>query len=145
MKQALVRLWHNPVARNPVKALFIGAIRGYQEFISPGLPGRCKYYPSCSQYAIDAIREYGAARGVVLAGWRILRCNPLSYGGYDPASRQRLFPTRCSHAPKAHTHAAMAASTGAAPSTASAAPSAAPASAALPATTAASGRQGLGS
>jgi uncharacterized protein len=77
--------------RNPVKALIIGAIRLYQIVISPGLPGRCKFYPSCSQYAIDAIKEYGAARGSVLAAWRILRCNPLSYGGYDPVSRQKLF------------------------------------------------------
>ena len=54
-------------SRNPMKALFIGAIRLYQLVISPGLPGRCKFYPSCSQYAIDAISEYGAARGSVLA------------------------------------------------------------------------------
>lgn len=80
--------------RNPVRALFIGAIRGYQLAISPGLPGRCKFYPSCSQYALDAIKEYGAARGVVLGAWRILRCNPLSYGGYDPVSRQKLFGKR---------------------------------------------------
>lgn len=78
-------------AGNPVKALFLGLIRFYQVVISPGLPSRCKYYPSCSQYALDAVREYGAFKGFVLAGWRILRCNPLSYGGYDPVSRQRLF------------------------------------------------------
>jgi putative membrane protein insertion efficiency factor len=83
--------------RNPVRALLIGVIRAYQLVISPGLPGRCKFYPSCSQYALDAIREYGPARGFVLAVWRILRCNPLSYGGYDPVSRQKLFATRCSH------------------------------------------------
>jgi len=80
--------------RNPVRALFLGAIRGYQLVISPGLPTRCKFYPSCSQYALDAIKQYGAARGVVLGAWRILRCNPLSYGGYDPVSRQRLFGKR---------------------------------------------------
>jgi uncharacterized protein len=80
--------------RNPVRALFIGAIRAYQLVISPGLPGRCKFYPSCSQYALDAVKEYGPARGVVLGAWRILRCNPLSYGGYDPVSRQRLFGKR---------------------------------------------------
>lgn len=80
--------------RNPVKALFVGVIRFYQVVISPGLAGRCKYYPSCSQYALDAVREYGAARGFVLAAWRVMRCNPLSYGGYDPVSRQRLFRAR---------------------------------------------------
>jgi hypothetical protein len=82
------------VLRNPIRALFVGLIRAYQLILSPGLPGRCKYYPSCSQYALDAVKEYGALRGVVLAGWRILRCNPLSYGGYDPVSRQRLFARR---------------------------------------------------
>jgi putative membrane protein insertion efficiency factor len=92
MKQASLTFLHNPL-----KALFIAAIRGYQVVISPGLPGRCKYYPSCSQYAIDAIGEYGAMRGFVLSAWRILRCNPLSFGGYDPVSRQKLFAPRCSH------------------------------------------------
>ncbi len=92
--------------RNPVKALFIGAIRGYQLVISPGLPGRCKFYPSCSQYGIDAIREYGAARGVILAAWRILRCNPLSYGGYDPVSRQKIFARKCPHDGGTHTNSA---------------------------------------
>lgn len=89
MKQALLT-----TVRNPVRALFIGATRGYQLVISPGLPGRCKFYPSCSQYALDAVKEYGAVRGLVLGAWRILRCNPLSYGGYDPVSRQKLFGAR---------------------------------------------------
>jgi uncharacterized protein len=92
VKQALLT-----TLRNPVRALLIGAIRGYQLVISPGLPGRCKFYPSCSQYTLDAVKEYGAFRGAVLGAWRILRCNPLSYGGYDPVSRQRLFATHCSH------------------------------------------------
>jgi uncharacterized protein len=78
-----------------VKAFVIEAIRAYQVFISPGLPGRCKYYPSCSQYGLEAVTEYGVVRGLVLAAWRILRCNPLSYGGYDPVSRQKLFAPRC--------------------------------------------------
>ena len=93
--------------RNPVKGLFIGAIRAYQVFISPGLLGRCKYYPSCSQYAIDAMRDYGVVRGSVLAAWRILRCNPLSHGGYDPVSRQKLFATRCSQRDSPHPDAAL--------------------------------------
>ncbi len=66
----------------------------YRRLISPALPRRCKYEPTCSQYAIDAVRELGAARGVVLATWRVLRCNPWSHGGYDPVSAQRLFPVR---------------------------------------------------
>jgi putative membrane protein insertion efficiency factor len=88
--------------RNPIRALFMGLIRAYQLVLSPGLPGRCKYYPSCSQYALDAVREYGAL-GAVLAGWRILRCNPLSYGGYDPISRQKLFAPRPAHGSAAGT------------------------------------------
>ena len=66
-------------------------IRGYRALVSPLLGPRCKYHPSCSQYALDALREYGLARGVVLAGWRLLRCNPWSHGGLDPVSRQTLF------------------------------------------------------
>lgn len=80
--------------RNPARTLLVWVLRGYQVFISPGLPGRCKYYPSCSQYAIDALKEYGVLRGFVLASWRLLRCNPLSYGGYDPVCRQTLFAPR---------------------------------------------------
>lgn len=79
---------------NPARTLLVWVLRGYQTFISPGLPGRCKYYPSCSQYAIDAFMEYGVLRGLVLASWRILRCNPLSYGGYDPVHRQTVFAHR---------------------------------------------------
>ena len=54
--------------------------------------GTCKYHPSCSQYAIDALREFGLVRGAVLAGWRLLRCNPWSLGGVDYARDQSLFP-----------------------------------------------------
>ena len=66
-------------------------IRLYQRVISPALPRRCKYEPTCSAYAAEAIRTYGPLRGVVLAVWRVLRCNPFSHGGYDPVSEQRLF------------------------------------------------------
>ena len=63
----------------------------YQKLISPALPRRCKYEPTCSRYAVQAIRRYGVLRGLVLAGWRLLRCNPWSYGGYDPVDAQRVF------------------------------------------------------
>ena len=56
--------------------------------------GSCKYHPSCSQYALDAFRAHGLAKGVVLAGWRLLRCNPWSHGGVDYVSQQTLFATR---------------------------------------------------
>jgi uncharacterized protein len=71
-------------------------VRGYRLLVSPLVPatvgGRCKYHPSCSQYALDALREFGLARGLVLAVWRLLRCNPWSRGGVDYAHDQRVFP-----------------------------------------------------
>jgi uncharacterized protein len=66
-------------------------IRLYQRTISPALPRRCKYEPTCSAYAAEALRRHGALRGLALAAWRLLRCNPFSHGGYDPVSAQRLF------------------------------------------------------
>ena len=74
-------------------------IRAYQRVISPALPQRCKYHPSCSAYALQAIRSYGILRGLVLAGWRLLRCNPWSHGGLDPVEEQRLFRPREAHRP----------------------------------------------
>lgn len=72
----------------------IAPVIAYQRFVSPALPRRCKYEPTCSAYAVGAIRRYGILRGLVLAGWRLLRCNPWSHGGYDPVEAQRLFPSR---------------------------------------------------
>ena len=62
----------------------MAAIRFYRRRISPCMPPCCKYYPTCSQYALEAIGRYGALKGGALALWRILRCNPFSRGGYDP-------------------------------------------------------------
>ena len=76
----------------------IALLRGYQRWISPLLGARCKYYPSCSEYAVQAIGRYGMLRGSVLAAWRLLRCNPFSHGGYDPVTDQTLFRRH------AHTH-----------------------------------------
>src|SRR4029079_17884905 len=53
-------------------------------------PRRCKYHPTCSAYAMQAVERYGILRGAVLAAWRLLRCNPFSHGGYDPVTAQRL-------------------------------------------------------
>jgi hypothetical protein len=72
-------------------------IRFYRRFLSPALPRRCKYEPSCSVYALSALRSYGIARGTLLAGWRVLRCNPFSHGGYDPLEAQTLFRPRLLH------------------------------------------------
>jgi putative membrane protein insertion efficiency factor len=63
----------------------------YQRLISPALPRRCKYEPTCSRYAVQAIGRFGILRGLVLAAWRLLRCNPFSHGGFDPVEAQRLF------------------------------------------------------
>ena len=62
----------------------IWMIRWYQRSISPSLGANCKYLPTCSQYAVEAIAKYGALKGGLMAVWRILRCNPFSRGGYDP-------------------------------------------------------------
>ena len=75
-----------------MKMVLIGPIRVYQRWISPGLPARCKYYPSCSEYAVQAVQSYGILRGTVLAAWRILRCNPFSHGGYDPVPTRDSSP-----------------------------------------------------
>jgi uncharacterized protein len=83
-----------PSASRAVRALRVVAtapIIVYQRVVSPAIPRRCKYEPTCSRYAVDAIREYGILKGAVLAAWRVLRCNPWSYGGYDPVEAQRLF------------------------------------------------------
>jgi uncharacterized protein len=74
-----------------LRTLAIAPVRLYQRAISPALPARCKYYPSCSEYAVGAIRRYGFLRGSVLAAWRLLRCNPWSHGGVDPVEQQTLF------------------------------------------------------
>jgi putative membrane protein insertion efficiency factor len=79
-----------------VRKLLVAPIRGYQRFISPALPRRCKYHPTCSEYAVQAIRTYGVLRGLVLAAWRLLRCNPWSHGGFDPVEAQTIFRTRTS-------------------------------------------------
>jgi len=67
-----------------VKRIVLAPVRAYSRWISPHLPRRCKYEPTCSAYAIEAVERFGVIRGTVLACWRILRCNPFSHGGFDP-------------------------------------------------------------
>ncbi|WP_084039016.1 membrane protein insertion efficiency factor YidD [Demequina sp. NBRC 110053] len=80
------------------RLVLIGLIRAYQVTVSPLLGPRCKYYPSCSHYGLEAVRRHGAVTGVVLAAWRVLRCNPWSHGGVDdvPHAGEPLF--------RRHTH-----------------------------------------
>jgi putative membrane protein insertion efficiency factor len=79
-----------------LRKLVVFPIRIYQTVFSPALGQRCKYYPSCSEYAAQAIERFGILRGLILACWRLLRCNPWSHGGFDPVEQQRLFKTRAS-------------------------------------------------
>jgi uncharacterized protein len=74
-----------------VKYVGIGGVYLYRYTFGALLPATCKYHPSCSQYAIDALHRYGLVRGSILAGWRLLRCNPWSHGGVDKVENQRLF------------------------------------------------------
>lgn len=72
-----------PRRRGLLARLLLGGVRVYQRFISPLSPPRCRFYPSCSSYAVLAIEKHGAVRGTRLAVWRVLRCNPWNSGGVD--------------------------------------------------------------
>ena len=67
-----------------LKKILIAMIRGYQKYISPAFPRHCRFEPTCSQYAIEAIQKHGLWKGTGLAAWRIIRCNPFCKSGYDP-------------------------------------------------------------
>lgn len=67
-----------------MKRLLLGLIAAYQRWLSPARGRRCRYEPTCSAYAAEAIARFGGARGLLLAAWRLLRCNPFSHGGFDP-------------------------------------------------------------
>lgn len=89
------------IARIPARLLLL-AVRGYQLFISPMTPPTCRFYPSCSQYAVIAPQRHGAIRGTYLAVWRVLRCNPWNPGGVDdvppaPHSHRHLDAASSAH------------------------------------------------
>jgi uncharacterized protein len=75
----------------PLRSAVLASINAYQRVVSPATPRHCKYEPTCSRYAAQAVGEFGILRGLLLTGWRVLRCNPFSHGGFDPVSAQRLF------------------------------------------------------
>lgn len=81
------------MARTAPQRIVIAPISAYR-WLSRGFPRRCKYEPTCSAYATQAIERYGILRGLVLGVWRVLRCNPFSHGGYDPVESQTLFRDR---------------------------------------------------
>ena len=90
-----------------MKRVLLAAIGAYQRWISPARPRRCRYEPTCSAYAAEAIERFGAVRGLLLAGWRLLRCNPFSHGGFDPVPERftlRVGPVDpATHHGEAHT------------------------------------------
>ena len=69
---------------NPLARLVILLLKGYKAFLSPFFPPSCRFTPTCSQYAIEAVRKRGVVRGLGLTIWRLLRCHPFARGGYDP-------------------------------------------------------------
>jgi uncharacterized protein len=75
-------------------AIALAPLRAYRRWISPALPRRCKYEPTCAAYAEQAIRELGLLRGGLLAAWRLARCNPFSHGGYDPVAARPWFKSK---------------------------------------------------
>lgn len=89
MSAAVSRFTHGLSAA--AAAVLLAPVRLYQRFISPALPARCKYHPTCSAYAVEVVRELGPARGAIVAAWRLARCNPWSNGGYDPVAERSLF------------------------------------------------------
>jgi uncharacterized protein len=67
-----------------MKAFALWMLRGYKRWISPAFPPSCRFVPTCSEYAMEAVERYGALRGGMMALWRLLRCHPLASGGLDP-------------------------------------------------------------
>jgi uncharacterized protein len=85
------------------RELFLLPLHAYRAVIAPNMAPRCKYYPSCSAYGVQAVRELGVVRGSIVAAWRVLRCNPFSHGGVDELADRRLFRDR-EHTHGEHTH-----------------------------------------
>ncbi len=73
-----------------MRVLAAAGLRFYKTFISPALPASCRYVPTCSEYAAEAVARYGLLRGTALAAWRLMRCNPFARGGYDPVPQKPL-------------------------------------------------------
>lgn len=97
-------------ALHVVREAFLLPLHAYRYVISPNLAPRCKYYPTCSTYGVQAVRELGVFKGSIVAAWRVIRCNPFSLGGVDELHERRLFPDRDDHAGHAHhTHTGSAA------------------------------------
>ena len=90
-----------------MKSLALGLLRLYKRWISPAFPPSCRYVPTCSEYAMEAVERYGAWRGGVMAAWRVLRCHPLAKGGLDPVVKAGE-RNRLSAKPRMRGHSAQA-------------------------------------
>jgi putative membrane protein insertion efficiency factor len=90
--------------KNGARSVALVPIHVYRRVVSPFIAPRCRYYPTCSSYGLEAIRTYGVFRGSVLAAWRLLRCNPFSDGGFDAVEDQKLFKSHSVATPCAHDH-----------------------------------------
>jgi uncharacterized protein len=82
------------MAGAPVRVVVLGLLNGYRAVISPLVGERCRFHPSCSAYAMEAVRTHGVAKGVVLGAWRLLRCHPFSGGGPDPVPERGRWTSR---------------------------------------------------
>ncbi|MGO9404976.1 MAG: membrane protein insertion efficiency factor YidD [Terriglobales bacterium] len=78
-----------------MKSLALGLLRLYKRWISPAFPPACRYVPTCSEYAMEAVERYGVVRGGLMASWRILRCHPLAKGGLDPVVKDQARGQEC--------------------------------------------------
>ena len=76
-----------------MKSALLGLLRLYQRWISPAFPPSCRYVPTCSEYAMEAVERHGVVRGGVMASWRLLRCHPLAKGGLDAVVSPPACPT----------------------------------------------------
>jgi len=74
-----------------VKQVISWMLAGYKRWISPSLPNACRFTPTCSEYAREAVERHGTARGLLLAVWRLLRCQPFAHAGYDPVPPELKF------------------------------------------------------
>lgn len=86
MRRTANLLW---ILGAPLRALLLGSIALYRATLSGLLGGQCRFHPSCSAYAMEAVRTHGAVRGSLLAAWRLVRCSPLTAGGPDPVPAPR--------------------------------------------------------
>lgn len=77
-----------------LKKILIFSVKLYKKYISPHLGDHCRYWPTCSEYMMQAIETHGAAKGLLLGSWRILRCNPWSKGGYDPVPPKGMWTNK---------------------------------------------------